>query len=162
MNITSDRYAITTGDLVEGILRSSGAARAANIEFDELVGMITATRVASGRAGAEIGNAMNTILSYITRQYTLNKLAKAGIATFADEARTKLRPAVDIMADIVEKWQDNAEAMPEALVEMADSMGMFSEEMAEMVDLQGEWTDLQKIEVEQATAGVRRRQFLML
>jgi TP901 family phage tail tape measure protein len=161
LNITSDRYAITTGDLVEAVLRSSGAARAANIEFDELVGMITATRVASGRAGAEIGNAMNTILSYITRQSTLNKLAQAGIATFADEARTKLRPAVDIMGDIVEKWQDNAEAMPEALIEMADSMGMFSEEMAEMVDLQGEWTDLQKIEVEQATAGVRRRQFLI-
>lgn len=55
LNITSDRYAITTGDLVEAVLRSSGAARAANISFEELVGMITATRVASGRAGGEIG-----------------------------------------------------------------------------------------------------------
>jgi hypothetical protein len=55
LNIISDRFPVTTGDLIDALLRSSGAARAANIEFDELVGMITATRTASGRAGREIG-----------------------------------------------------------------------------------------------------------
>ena len=53
LNITSDRFPVTTYDLIDALLRSSGAARAANIEFDDLIGMVTATRVASGRAGVK-------------------------------------------------------------------------------------------------------------
>ena len=161
LNIISDRFPVTTGDLIDALLRSSGAARAANIEFDELVGMITATRTASGRAGREIGNAMNTILSYITRQSTLNKLMASGVEVFEDAAQTKLRPALEIMADVTDKWLDNAEQMPKELIDIADSMGLFEEELADVVGLHEEWTDLQKIEIEQGIAGVRRRQFLI-
>ena len=53
--ITSDRYAVTTGDLVAGLQRTSGAARALGLNLDDTVGLITATRVASGRLGAEVG-----------------------------------------------------------------------------------------------------------
>ncbi len=161
LNIISDRFPVTTGDLIDALLRSSGAARAANIEFDELVGMITATRTASGRAGGEIGNAMNTILSYITRQSTLNKLMASGVEVFEDAAQTKLRPALEIMTDVTDKWLDNAEQMPKELIDIADSMGLFEEELADVVGLQEEWTDLQKVEIEQGIAGVRRRQFLI-
>jgi TP901 family phage tail tape measure protein len=161
LNITSDRFPITTGDLIDALLRSSGAARAANIEFDELVGMITATRTASGRAGREIGNAMNTILSYITRQSTLNKLMAAGIEVFEDAATEKLRPALEMIGDVVAQWQDDAAALPQAFVDIADEMDLFNEELAEAVGMYEEWTDLQKVDIEQSMAGVRRRQFLI-
>ena len=104
---------------------------------------------------------MNTILSYITRQSTLNKLMASGIEVFEDAAQTKLRPAIDIMTDVTDKWLDNAEQMPKELIDIADSMGLFEEELADVVGLQEEWTDLQKIEIEQGIAGVRRRQFLI-
>jgi hypothetical protein len=55
LNKTSDNYAVTTGDLVEALQRSSGAARALGLNFEETVGLITATRVASGRLGKEVG-----------------------------------------------------------------------------------------------------------
>lgn len=55
LNKTSDNYAVTTGDLVEALQRSSGAARALGLSFEETVGLITATRVASGRLGKEVG-----------------------------------------------------------------------------------------------------------
>jgi hypothetical protein len=106
-------------------------------------------------------NAMNTILSYITRQSTLNKLMASGVEVFEDAAQTKLRPALEIMTDVTDKWLDNAEQMPKELIDIADSMGLFEEELADVVGLQEEWTDLQKIEIEQGIAGVRRRQFLI-
>ena len=58
LNITSDRYAVTTGDLVAALQRTSGAARALGLGFEDTVGLITATRVASGRLGAEVGRVL--------------------------------------------------------------------------------------------------------
>ena len=80
---------------------------------------------------------------------------------FADAANTKLRPAMDLLVEISEKWNDNAEQMPMALVDIADEMGVMSEEMAEIIGLEEEWTQLQKLDLEQSIAGVRRRNFLI-
>lgn len=161
LNITSDRFAVTTGDLVEGLVRASGAARAVNMTFDDTVGVITAMRVATGRAGREVGNAAATILSYITRQTTLNKLMEAGIEVFADAAQTKLRPAMDILTDFANQWSENVSDVPEQLVQIAEEAGLLTEEMAGLVDMQAEWNDLQKIDLETSAAGIRRRNFLI-
>jgi TP901 family phage tail tape measure protein len=161
LNKTSDNYAVTTGDLVEALVRSSGAARALNLTFEETVGLITATRVASGRLGREVGNALNTIFSYITRQATLNKMAAAGIDIYADSTKTKLKPAMQLLTEFAERWSDSAEDMPEELVDIAESMGLLSEEMEIAAEVGEEWTELQKIGLEQSMAGVRRRNFLI-
>ena len=161
LNKTSDNYAVTTGDLVEALVRSSGAARALNLTFEETVGLITATRVASGRLGREVGNALNTIFSYITRQSTLNKMAAAGIDIYADSTKTKLKPAMQLLTEFAERWSDSAEDMPEELVDIAESMGLLSEEMEIAAEVGEEWTELQKIGLEQSMAGVRRRNFLI-
>lgn len=161
LNITSDNFAVTTGDLVEALVRSSGAARAVKMSFDETLGIITATRVATGRLGREVGNAVNTILSFIVRQETINKLMESGIEVFADAAQTKLRPAIELISDIAEKWGDKAEEMPDQLLEIAEQMGLMSEEMSEVAGLQEEWTDLQKIDIETSAAGVRRRSYFI-
>ncbi|NLZ50748.1 MAG: phage tail tape measure protein, partial [Rikenellaceae bacterium] len=161
LNITSDNFAVTTGDLVEALVRSSGAARAVKMSFDETLGIITATRVATGRLGREVGNAVNTILSFIVRQKTINKLMESGIEVFADAAQTKLRPAIELISDIAEKWGDKAEEMPDQLLEIAEQMGLMSEEMSEVAGLQEEWTDLQKIDIETSAAGVRRRSYFI-
>ena len=161
LNITADNYAVTTGDLVEGLMRASGAANAMGLSFDETVGLITAMRVASGRLGREVGNALNTILAYITRQSTLNVLMESGIEVFADAAHTKLRPAMELLFEVSEKWMDKAEQMPAALLDIADEMGVMSEEMAEIMGMEEDWTDLQKINIETSIAGVRRRNFLI-
>ncbi len=161
LNVTSDNFAVTSGDLIDALVRSSGAAQAINLSFDETIGLLTAMRVATGRTGREVGNAANTIFSFITRQKTLNELTESGINVFADAANTKLRPAMDILSEIVAKWSDNADSMPDSLVELAEKTGLLSEEMADLVDMQQEWTDLQKIDIETAAAGVRRRSFFI-
>jgi len=161
LNVTSDNFAVTSGDLIDALVRSSGAAQAINLSFDETIGLLTAMRVATGRTGREVGNAANTIFSFITRQKTLNELMESGINVFADAANTKLRPAMDILSEIVAKWSDNVDSMPDSLVELAEKTGILSEEMANLVDMQQEWTDLQKIDIETAAAGVRRRSFFI-
>lgn len=161
LNITSDNFAVTTGDLVDALVRASGAARAVGMSFEETLGVITATRVATGRTGREVGNALNTIMAFLVRQQTLNKLMESGIEVFADAAQTKLRPAIEILNDIVERWGDNAEEMPDVLLDLAEKTGILSEEIAEAVGLQEEWNDLQKIDIETSAAGVRRRSFFI-
>jgi hypothetical protein len=103
-------------------------------------------------------NALNTLLAYITRQSTLNKLMESGINVFADAAGTTLRPALDILSDVVERWQDNAEAMPMTLVEIADEMGVMSEEMSEIIGLTDEWTQMQKLELEQINSRCKKKE----
>ncbi len=161
LNITSDNFAVTTGDLVDALVRSSGAARAVGISFEETLGIITAIRVATGRTGREVGNATNTMLSFLVRQQTINKLMESGIEVFADAAQTKLRPALEMLTDIADKWGNSADQMPDQLLDIAEQMGLMSEEMAEVVGLQEEWTDLQKIDIETSAAGVRRRSFFI-
>jgi hypothetical protein len=67
INKTADDYAVTSQDLVDGLLRSSGAAKIMNLSIDETISLLTVMREASGRTGREVGNALNSILSYIQR-----------------------------------------------------------------------------------------------
>lgn len=161
LNVTSDRFAITTGDLVQGLGRASGAARSVKLSFEETIGVLTAMRVATGRTGKEVGTAASTILSYIVRQDTLNKLMESGISVFADAAQTELRPALDILSEFARKWSDDVSEIPDQLLEIAEQAGLMTEEMASAVDMQEEWTDLQKIDLETSAAGIRRRNFLI-
>jgi hypothetical protein len=71
LNLAADRYPITTQDLVDGLLRSGSAARNAGIDFKELIGLLVATREASGRAGKEVGNSLNSIISFAMLEPTL-------------------------------------------------------------------------------------------
>lgn len=161
LNITADRYAVTTTDLVEALQRSSGTAQAMNLTFDETLGMITTMRTSSGRLGREVGNALSTILSYITRISTLQVLADNGINVYANSAKTKLKPAIDIIGAIAEKWSGNSDMVTDEMITMAESAGLYSKELATAIDKEEEWNDLQKIGVETAVAGVRRRNYLI-
>lgn len=55
INKTADNYTVTSQDLVDGLLRSSGAARVMNVSLDETIGLLTVMREASGRTGREVG-----------------------------------------------------------------------------------------------------------
>lgn len=161
INITADNYSVTSQDLVDGLLRSSGAARIMNLSLDETLGLLTVMREASGRTGREVGNALNSILSYIQRPGSINVLERMGISVFADEARTEFRNVLEIFQDIGAKWNTVSADMQDGFVKSAEDAGLFGEEIASALGSMEEWTDLQQRDLAQASAGVYRRNYFI-
>jgi hypothetical protein len=55
INKVADDYAITSQDLVDGLVRSSGAARVLGLSLNETIAVLTVMREATGRTGREVG-----------------------------------------------------------------------------------------------------------
>lgn len=85
INKTADDFTVTSQDLVDGLLRSSGAAKIMGLSLDQTIAMLTVMREASGRTGREVGNALNSILSYVQRPASIKTLESLGIQVFADK-----------------------------------------------------------------------------
>ncbi|TCU72848.1 TP901 family phage tail tape measure protein [Tissierella praeacuta] len=159
INKTADDFTLTSQDLVNGLLRSSGAAKIMNLSIDETIGLLTVMREASGRTGQEVGNALNSILSYIQRPSSIKTLENLGIDMFADKAKTQFRNVMHIFQDVASKWNTASNSIKDGFVQSADDAGLFSEEMATALGLQEEWNDLQSRDIAQASAGVYRRNY---
>lgn len=161
INKTADDYAVSSQDLVDGLLRSSGAARIMGMTFNQLLGVLTATRESSGRTGREVGNAINSILSYVQRPTAIKTFERLGIKVFANEAKTEFRNVIEIMNDLASRWDDVSDDVKDGFVQAADEAGLFNEELATSLNTQEQWTDLQKRDLSQAAAGVYRRNYLI-
>ncbi|HUH58422.1 MAG TPA: hypothetical protein VL020_07990, partial [Pseudomonadales bacterium] len=131
------------------------------MSLDETISLLTVMREASGRTGREVGNALNSILSYTTRQTSINTLESLGIPMFTDESRAQFRNAMDIYRDIAASWDSFSKDIQDGFVASADDAGLFNEELASAIGLQEEWNDVQKRDVSQSTAGTHRRNYFI-
>lgn len=163
INKTADDFSITTQDIIDGLNRSGAAAKNMNMSIEETIGVITALREASGRTGKEVGNALNTIISYMQRTSSINVMEKMGINVFADEAKTQFVNVLDLFEQISQKWNDPnvSEGLKKQFEDVANEAGLFNEELAVAVGLQDEYNDLQKRDLAQSAAGVRRRNYFI-
>lgn len=173
LNYTADNNAVTTQDLVDGLLKASSMAKTAGMSFDDTVGSLTAMKVASGAAGKEVGNAFKSILAYIQRPDSLKTFDSMGIDVFKDKATGELLPMMEILQNMSEKWNTSQEEMLNTLIESGDALQMMSEEWAIATDSMEEYTEYQEAVAEatdkandsesraqaQAAAGVFRRNY---
>jgi hypothetical protein len=147
--------------LVDGLLRSSGAAKIMGLSIDQTISLLTVMREASGRTGREVGNALNSILSYVQRPISIKTLEGLGIQVFADAAKTQFRNVMLIFQDIASNWDSLSEDIQDGFIKAADDAGLYSEELANAVGVQEEWNDLQQRDISQAAAGVYRRNYFI-
>lgn len=161
INKTADDYTVTSQDLVDGLLRSSGAAKILGLSIDQTIALLTVMREASGRTGREVGNALNSILSYIQRPSSIKTLESLGIEVFADKARTQFRNVMDIFQDIAAQWPKLSAEIQDGFVKAADDAGLYNEELANAIGVQQQWNDLQQRDISQAAAGVYRRNYFI-
>lgn len=173
LNYTADNNAVTTQDLVDGLLKASSMAKTAGMSFDDTVGSLTAMKVASGAAGKEVGNAFKSIMAYIQRPDSLKTFDSMGIDVFKDKATGELLPMMEILQNMSEKWNTSQEEMLNTLIESGDALQMMSEEWAIATDSMEEYTEYQEAVAEatdkandsesraqaQAAAGVFRRNY---
>lgn len=159
INKTADDFTLTSQDLVDGLLRSSGAAKIMGLSLDETISLLTIMREASGRTGQEVGNALNSILSYIQRPSSIRMMESLGIDMFADEAKTQFRNVMEVFQEVAVRWDTASDQIRDGFVQAADDAGLFSEELATALGLQQQWDDLQQRDIAQASAGVYRRNY---
>jgi TP901 family phage tail tape measure protein len=161
INKTADDFTVTSQDLVDGLLRSSGAAKIMGLSIDQTISLLTVMREASGRTGREVGNALNSILSYVQRPGSIKTLEGLGIQVFADAAKTQFRNVMLIFQDIAANWDSLSSDIQDGFVKAADDAGLYSEELASAIGTQQEWNDLQQRDISQAAAGVYRRNYFI-
>lgn len=161
INKVADDFAITSTDLVAGLQRSSGAAKVLGLTMNETIAILTTMREATGRTGKEVGNALNSILSFMQRDKAIGTFEDMGIQVFADDARTQFRNVIEIFDEMAAKWPQMGNAARDILTSEAEAAGLFSEEMSEAIGMQGQWNDMQQRDLSQAAAGVYRRNYLL-
>lgn len=161
INKVADDYAITSSDLVAGLTRSSGAAKVLGLSLEETIAILTTMREATGRTGKEVGNALNSILSFMQRPVAIKAFETEGIQVFADEARTQFRNVIEIFDEMSAKWPQMSEASRNAMADQAEAAGLYSEEMAEVLGMEQQYNDIQQRNLSQAAAGIYRRNYLL-
>ena len=161
INKTADDFTVTSQDLVDGLLRSSGAAKIMGLSIEQTISLLTVMREASGRTGREVGNALNSIISYVQRPSSIKVLEGLGIQVFADKAKTQFRNVMLTFQDVASRWDTLAPAIQDGFVKSADDAGLYNEELANAIGTQEEWNDLQQRDISQAAAGVYRRNYFI-
>lgn len=100
----SIRNAVTANDLDQAIRRSGKAANTVGVEFNNLIGFITAAQEATRRGGTVIGTGLRSIFTRIFRAPAIEALQELGIET--RKATGEFRDADDIIADLAGRFQD--------------------------------------------------------
>tara|TARA_R110002020_G_scaffold7330_4_gene30852 strand:+ start:5138 stop:12028 length:6891 start_codon:yes stop_codon:yes gene_type:complete len=71
--------AVSDRDLIEGLKRSGAVAVASGVQFDELIGIISALQERTARGGAVIGNSLKTIFVRIQDLERLQSIQRLGV-----------------------------------------------------------------------------------
>lgn len=130
INITADNFAVTSQDLVDSLLKSSSVAKNAGLSFEELIGILTVMKEASGAAGKEVGNAAKTILTYLQRPTSLEYFDSIGVEVYANKITGELLPAMEILQNMSNKWNSSSQEMQNNFMDAADKAGLFNKEIA--------------------------------
>jgi TP901 family phage tail tape measure protein len=100
----SNMYNVTNADMLQGVSRSAAVAKQAGMSFEQLIGFIGATVGATKQTGANIGNAIKTIVTSLSSpalQEKLRMLYGIHSETPGGHART----VTDVLDDIYVRYQ---------------------------------------------------------
>ena len=79
MTAVDTRFAISAQDLAKAIQRVGSTAEDAGVQFNQLLGLVTAAQTATARGGAVIGNAFKSIFTRLGRPQVLSDLEAIGV-----------------------------------------------------------------------------------
>lgn len=77
LNSISNNYNVTVDDMFEGIVRVGGVAKQSGLALRDLEGMIGAVVGATGRPGAEVGNALKFVVTRLASPEIMEALKKS-------------------------------------------------------------------------------------
>jgi TP901 family phage tail tape measure protein len=98
----SIRNAVTAQDLDLAIRRAGAAAATVGVEFDNLIGFITAAQEATRRGGQVIGTGLRTIFTRIFRAPSIAAMEELGIET--RKTTGEFRDADDLLRSLAQRF----------------------------------------------------------
>ena len=130
------KFAVSADDLIDALARAGAVAQDAGVNFDQLVGAVTAAQQITARGGAVIGNSFKTIFTRIQRSSTLNNLEKLNVAVRDIEGNTL--PAITVLSNLAEAYKDMGDATSAAIAEQVGGVFQINVLKAALKDLSKE------------------------
>ncbi|MBR5285306.1 MAG: phage tail tape measure protein, partial [Clostridia bacterium] len=100
LNKVADNFPVTTEKMLTALQRTGSSASNANLSLEQTLGIITAISKATGRSGANIGTAVNSLIQYSQKSGALDVFAQLSDNTNAVVDRYRMGAAT-----ILEVWQ---------------------------------------------------------
>ena len=130
------KFAVSADDLVNALARAGAVAQDAGVNFDQLIGAVTAAQQITARGGAVIGNSFKTIFTRIQRSSTLDRLEELGIAVRDIKGNTL--PALTVLQNLSSSYDDLAVSTKAAVAEQVGGVFQINVLKAALKDLSKE------------------------
>jgi TP901 family phage tail tape measure protein len=111
------KHAITAKDLADVVKKAGAAAGIAGMNFQDFMGITTAIGVVSRQTGKEIGTSLKFMMRGMRRPVAQKEFAGLGISSLTKTG--ELRPAMDILTELANKWHDLSRAQQLAAAQAA-------------------------------------------
>lgn len=131
-------FAVSSGDLAEALKRVGASAQGANVQFDELLAVVTAAQQKTARGGAVIGNSFKTIFTRIQRPAVLKQLEQLGIAVRDVEGGSL--PAMQILTSLAQTYDSLTQSQKAQISESVAGVFQINILKAALSDLGGEYS----------------------
>lgn len=109
-------FAVSARDLAEAISRVGSTAQDAGVNFDQLIGLITAAQQTTARGGSVIGNSLKTIFTRVGRSDTLQQLEDLNIEV--RDLNGNALPALQIMTNLAKGFDKLGESAKQQAAEL--------------------------------------------
>jgi TP901 family phage tail tape measure protein len=147
------KFAVSAQDLAKAIERVGSTAAEAGIQFNQLLGFVTAAQTQTSRGGAVIGNAFKSIFTRLARPEVLSDLQAVGVTT--KDAAGQILPMVQIMKNLASQYSHLGAAQKSFISETVGGVYQVNILKASLADLGNGITIFDKVAATAAnSAGV--------
>ena len=116
LNKAADNNPVTTEKLLKALQRTGAAAKNANINLDDTIGIITTLSKATNRSGENLGTAINSLIQFSSKASSLDTFAKLGgsVETAVEKYRAGAGSILEIwekLSEVIKNRQGDAESI---------------------------------------------------
>lgn len=116
----ADNAVVTASDLAKANEQSAGAAYQAGIGFDYLQALITTMSTATGKAGAEVGRSIRSMLVSMNSEKAKKYFAELGIATTElVNGEVRVRSFEKVITELMDKLQKSPKDVSKVILAMS-------------------------------------------
>lgn len=160
LNKTADNFPVTTEKLLTALQRTGSAAKNANLELDDTIGIITALSKATNRSGANLGTAANALIQYSTKSSALDIFSKVSqeSAAAVDKYKTGQGNILDVWREVASAIGGSESRQQDLLSQLKDNLG--NEDLSQ--DVQDELSDIfEQMQEVYGTANTFRKNYFI-
>lgn len=120
LNKTADKAAVNTEELLYALQKAGSTAKAANLTFEETVGLITGMSEATAASGQNMGNALKALFTYSSKGTALDTFA--ALSTDSAKVVAEYRKGA---ASILDVWRQVSKEMQSLTAEQAGLLDQY-------------------------------------